>query len=99
MNFTVRFKEMDEPLGIKDFINKKLIKLSKFDWIQEEIKIELRRYDKENQFKASIVVYPNGSNTVNGEAKSDNLNTAFDSALEKVITQLKKIKESRTDYK
>lgn len=96
MNYQIRYKELDKPIGVEDFIEKKLNKLSKFDWIKEEIKIELRRYDKENLYKATFLIHPNGHNAVLAEAKSDNLNTAIDLALEKVVTQLVKLKETRS---
>lgn len=98
MNYHIRYKELDKPIGIEDFIEKKLTKLKKFDWIKEEIKIELRRYDKGNMYKAIFLIHPNGHHDIQAEAKSDNLNTAIDLAIEKVVTQLVKLKEIRSEY-
>lgn len=98
MKYQIHYKDMDKPLAIESYIEKKLRKLAKFDWIQDEVKIELRRYDKENTYKASMVVFPNHANTIDAEARADNLNTAITLVVNKVVTQLVKIKETAAGY-
>ncbi|MGL4948164.1 MAG: HPF/RaiA family ribosome-associated protein [Mycoplasma sp.] len=98
MLFNVRYIDMDKPIGVEDFIEKKLKKLDKFDWIGEEVKVELVRFDKENSFKTFLQITPKVGNKIVAEARSDNLNTSIDLAISKLNSQIVKFKESHLNH-
>ncbi|MGL4951805.1 MAG: ribosome hibernation-promoting factor, HPF/YfiA family [Mycoplasma sp.] len=94
MKFTIRYKDMDKPLALEDYISKKLTKLEKFSWLNDEIRIEVKKYAKENDYKTTLQATTKNANPMIAEAKHENLNSSFDLALEKLNTQITKYKDT-----
>ncbi|MGL4950849.1 MAG: ribosome hibernation-promoting factor, HPF/YfiA family [Mycoplasma sp.] len=98
MKLNIRYKDMDKPLGIDEFVEKKVSKLSKFTWIHEDVKVDLTKFDKGVAFKALIHVIPNHGNTLVGEAEANDLKAAIDLAMDKLNSQIVKYKETHFNH-
>lgn len=95
MKFTVRYENMEKPIGTNDFIEKKIQKLEKFKYIDDTLKINIENL-KEDAYKVNMTIdrvsYKDG---LAASATSHDINTAIDECLDKLIAQIVKMKEKR----
>lgn len=95
MEYTIRYINFKEPMGIDDFFAKKLAKIEMFSWTNNHIKAEFE-LNHENEFTVTLILGVPHSNDVVIVEKSSDLNTAINNAIGKMKISLVKIKEKRT---
>ena len=92
LNITGRHFEIDEQ--IKDFVDKKSKRLSKFSSKIIELRVIIEP-NKHHFTVEAIVIAKNLS--LHGESRTDDLYTSIDTAIKKVERQLAHIKDKITD--
>ncbi len=98
MRFTIRFENIDKPLIIDEFVQKKIVKLEKFGNLGEELKINISR-NKELEFEVNValdVIHQHVG--VVAHAKNSDLYECIDECIDKLVIQALKIKEKKSEH-
>ncbi len=90
--FTIRWKNCDRSKSIQNYFEDKLIILSKYNFLNENIKAEIVYYAKTKTFKTRINVDVKGGKIIRAEASSDQIITSINLALDKIEDQLRRAK-------
>lgn len=92
MNWQIRWKDCDRSKAVEAGVKQSLSTLAKYNFINEDVKVEIVHYDKRNTFKARINVHVKGKNIMRAEATSSTIYGAVNSALDKLEDQLRRQK-------
>ena len=94
MNFTLTARHFKAQDSIKDFTKKELEKLQKYYDGIIKCEVILSRENSMNSLKtAEVVVKVNNHQTFTSKEKSDDFKVSIESAVDKLIIQLKKFKD------
>ena len=98
MKFLIRYENIDKPIAINDFVEKKIIKLEKFNNLGEELKINVAlNKELEYEVNISLEVLHQHEGLV-AHAKKHDLYECIDECIDKIVTQALKIKEKRSNH-
>lgn len=95
MKFTVRYEDMDKPIGTNDFIEKKIQKLEKFKYIDDTLKINIANLHGTEYQVNMTIDRVSSKEGIAAAANNADINTAIDECLDKLIAQIIKMKEKR----
>lgn len=98
MKFTVRYENIKKPMTLNDFIEKKIIKLEKFNNIGDTLKINIL-LNKECQYETQIALeLLHDDNTLVANEKNVDLYTSIEQCIDNLLSQTIKHKEKRTNH-
>lgn len=92
MNLQIRWKDCDRSKAVEAGVEDTLSSLGKYNFINDDVKVEIVHYDKRNTFKARINVHVKGKNILRAEAIGTNIYQAVNIALDKLEDQLRRAK-------
>lgn len=92
MNLQIRWKDCDRSKAVESGVQDILSTLAKYNFINEDVKVEIVHYDKRNTFKARINVHVKSRNILRAEASSTTIYGATKTALDKLEDQLRRAK-------
>lgn len=92
MNLQIRWKDCDRSKAVEVSVKETLSSLAKYNFINEDVKVEIVHYDKRKLFKARINVHVKGKNIIRAEATGTTIYGAVNTALDKIEDQLRRAK-------
>lgn len=92
MNCTIRWKDCNKSDAVTNYIEEKVSKFYDFNFVQEDIKVEVVNYPKEKTYKIRINVSVPTKGVIRSEANDFNILTAVNKACDKIIDQLRRVK-------
>ncbi len=93
MNYTIRWKDMEEDNSIFATLQEKLEKLLKdFVFVEDGFKVEYVHHNSHKTYTMRLNVNIHKGNTIRAEAEAHNLTKATNDCIEKILDQLRKIK-------
>ena len=102
MKFQIRWKDCDRSRAVESAVKDALASLAKYDFIGENIKVEIVHYPKTELFKTRINVHVKGGKVLRSEATAATIYGATNTAVDKTEDQLRRAKtkiHSRTSKK
>ena len=94
MNVNYSFKGLDHSMGLKEYAEKKLVKLEKL--ITQNTQVEVFFVKDKNEKKTEIKLNHNGNDYFAVEA-SEEFDQSIDFCVDKIAKQIKKAKEKLVD--
>ncbi len=92
MNLQIRWKDCDRSKAVEAGVKQSLSSLAKYNFINDDVKVEIVHYDKRNIFKTRINVHVKGKNILRSEATGTTIYGATNNALDKLEDQLRRAK-------
>lgn len=92
MDLQIRWKDCDRSKAVENGIKSILSSLTKYNFINENAKVEIVRYEKTNVFKVRINVLVKEKNVLRAEATNKTIYGATNLALDKLEDQLRRAK-------
>lgn len=92
MNLQIRWKDCDRSKAVEAGVEDILSSLAKYNFVNENIKVEIVHYDKRNIFKTRINAHVKGRNILRAEATGNTIYGATNLALDKLEDQLRRAK-------
>lgn len=92
MNLQIRWKDCDRSKAVEAGLNDILASLTKYNFIADDVKVEIVYYSKINAFKARINVRVISRGVIRSEASAPTVYGAAKAALDKIEDQLRRAK-------
>lgn len=97
MNFTVRWKDCAKSDSIVNYLEEKMSKFYDFEFVQDNIKVEVVFYSKTKTYTIRINVTVPKKGVIRGEETQHDILTAINNCCDKVIDQLRRVKTQFKD--
>ena len=92
MKLQIRWKDCDKSKAVEAGVQDKLAVLSKYDFINQNVKAEIVYYAKTKLFKTRINVDVRHGKILRTEAADEKIYTSVNMALDKMEDQLRRVK-------
>lgn len=99
MNLQIRWKDCDRSKAVEAGVKDTLSSLAKYNFIGQDVKVEIVHYDKKDVFKTRINVHVKGKNILRSEAVDTTIYGATNAALDKIEDQLRRAKTKLRKWK
>lgn len=99
MTYRIRWKNCNSSSAINDYIKDKLEKLNDFNFVKNNIKLEIVYYSKKKQYKVRINTPIKKFQVLRSEASNTDVITAINFSIDKTIDQLRRKKTNLENRK
>ncbi len=96
MNVNYSFKGLDHSMGLKEYAEKKLVKLEKL--ITQNTQVEVFFVKDKNEKKTEIKLNHNGDDYFAVESSAE-FDQSIDFCVDKIAKQIKKAKDKKVDHR
>ena len=97
MNYTVRWKDCTKSKAVEDYLQEKISKFYDFNFVQDNIKIEIVFYQKTKEYTVRINVVVPIKGVIRAEDKSFDVLTSINECCNKITDQLRRVKTQFKD--
>ncbi len=88
----IRWKDMSKQEQVKDYLEDKITKVFDFSFVEPNIKVEYVYYKSKQEYKFRLNLKIHRSDILRSESTSNDIFTATNTGIDKMIDQLRRIK-------
>lgn len=92
MNYSIRWKDCKKSEAVENYLQEKISKFYDFNFVQDNIKIEIVFYQKTKDYTVRINVVIPIKGVVRAEDKSRDVLTSINNCCNKILDQLRRAK-------
>ena len=92
MNYTIRWKDCAKSNSVENYLEEKISKFYDFNFVQDNIKIEIVFYQKTKEYTVRINVVTPIKGVIRAENKSHDVLTSINKTCNKITDQLRRVK-------
>lgn len=97
MNYTIRWKDCAKSTAVENYLQEKISKFYDFNFVQDNVKIEIVFYQKTREYTVRINVVVPVKGVIRAEDKSFDVLTSINESCNKITDQLRRVKTQFKD--